>query len=296
MKTTSIKLTLGASILTGLSAFSMVPAFAATFNGTASGPYRLFGSTGTTTFLEEENFSLTASKDVTLTGDSSAPGNNLQLSGLPAPQKSFANFTQATTLTGTVNSKSIALSSLTAEDWCSSASEITSACYTPGTLAYTWFNQALVANGGILQAFVMSVFGGDAGLAFNAFNAASGFQRLSDANIAYVNGDSSGKVTFGLAGFFETSEFPAPFTNLLASEVVKVTYDGKTDFFYMFDNPGPTSSGQAFEGDGESHTGNYEFEIPGQSSGKVPEPSAVLGLLATGGLLVASKRRSAKQG
>lgn len=79
-----------------------------------------------------------------------------------------------------------------------------------------------------------------------------------------------------------------------ASEIVKVSYDGgAAQYLYSFD---ATQSGlynkEEFERYGlkTSHSGNYEVSLKGTPSESVPEPSAMLGLIAVGGLFAAKRK------
>lgn len=75
-----------------------------------------------------------------------------------------------------------------------------------------------------------------------------------------------------------------------ASEVVKTTYEGKTDYGFSFV---ATKSGLVEKSDNLSHTGNYVISRQGIEpvNKKVPEPSIVLGLIALGGLAKRKLRR-----
>ncbi len=75
-----------------------------------------------------------------------------------------------------------------------------------------------------------------------------------------------------------------------ASEVVKTTYEGKTDYGYSFF---ATQSGLVERGDKLSHTGNYVISLQGIEpiKQKVPEPSIVLGLIGIAGLAKRKLRR-----
>jgi hypothetical protein len=114
--------------------------------------------------------------------------------------------------------------------------------------------------------------------------------RLSDPNIAYVNESDAG-VTFGLAAHSDAGNISPLLAGLFASEVVKVTLNGVTDYYYSFAQP--TDSGQTSLDGTKSHEGNYEFFIEDPKEGEsVPEPATLLGLLAVGGVFAASKRKS----
>lgn len=116
------------------------------------------------------------------------------------------------------------------------------------------------------------------------------WKQLSDPNVSYVNNDG-GVVHIGLDGLLDATTFLDGLAfgitgNHLpsgvvaqASEVVKVTYNGETDYLYGF-HATPTGYTAA---DGRSFGGNYEVTIP--------EPAALwlLGIGLVG--LVVSRRR-----
>ncbi|MBE9128358.1 MULTISPECIES: NF038130 family PEP-CTERM protein [unclassified Coleofasciculus] len=226
--------------------------------------------------------------------------------------KSFLNYNTTTSLTGQIGGKGISLSSLTAVDWFGAtnitpvttglsqlpnpilkpilfAQQLTAALdplYNPSNLATQWFNTAL-STYSVPSSKEL----------FNTFLLAGGFQRFSDPNISYVNqDDTTGEIRIGLAGHYDALALlgfpPIPaISPIQASEVVKVTYDnGTPQYLYSFT---AANSGLTEQGDGHSHNGNYEVTLPGDPPASVPEPSAVLGLMAMGGL-VAAKRKLKK--
>ena len=105
------------------------------------------------------------------------------------------------------------------------------------------------------------------------------------------------KITFGLAGhqdagnIFAGDQILEPlFEGLFGSEVVKVSHNNETNFFYSF--LPPTDSGQVNK-DGFSHNGNFEFMF--EVGAKTPEPGTILGLVAVGGLFAATRRKLGKR-
>lgn len=298
------KFLIGASVAAGMSAIATTPAFAgtltgATIGGTAADDYYVYDSNTTDTFLVPSN---AANVQKVLSGNAASPTGNVELRR-SSEQANF-DFTKNTTLTGQIGGKDITLSSLTASDW-------------TGAFANKWYSAALVENGfaSVLNNAAVYVSG------FNKFKNNGGFQRFSDPNISYVNqDDSTGQISIGLAGHFDATDLLlAGLTQqekgmffsmrsadkqgkaIQASEIVKYTYDGKTDYLYSFlaTNSGLVN-GVGPGADGKSHNGNYEVKMPGSKAVSapglqaVPEPSSVLALIALGGIF-ASKRKLMKQ-
>ena len=71
---------------------------------------------------------------------------------------------------------------------------------------------------------------------------------------------------------------------LQISEIAKVTINGEVNYAYSFK---AEESGFVAKDDNKSYSGIYSWK-------SVPEPSTILGLMAVGGLLAASKRKSNK--
>ncbi|MBD1923118.1 NF038130 family PEP-CTERM protein [Microcoleus sp. FACHB-831] len=290
------KFLIGASVAAGMSAIATAPAFAgtltgATIGGTAASDYYVYDSDGTNTFLVPNN---AANVQKALSGNAASPTGNVELRR-SSEQANF-DFTKNTTLTGQIGGKDITLSSLTESDWFGAGPKT----YGQTNLANKWFNDFITKAG-----YGGVVGSGIAANMYTSFFGLGGFQASSDPNISYVNqNDSTGEISIGLAGHFNLKEAYAnspkfaSFASLLpngfqASEVVKYTYDGKTDYLYSFlaTNSGLVN-GAGQGADGKSHNGNYEVKMPGSKA--VPEPSSVLALMALGGIL-ASKRKLMKQ-
>jgi hypothetical protein len=293
MKTTFKKLAIGASLAVSVSVIASAPAHAgsltgATIGGTAATDYFVYDSNATNTFLVQ---STQANVQKVLDGDATKPGGNVELRA--STEKATFNateFTKNTTLTGKIGGKSLTLSSLTSSDWNTS--------YQGTTFGNYWFNQALSANG------LGSIVGTTTGTSlFKTFVDKGGFQRFSDPNISYVNqNDTSGLISIGLAGHYDATNLllanvPTSLKALLpkggiqASEIVKYTYNGKTDYLFSFK---ATKSGVADKSDGISHTGNYGVTIQGIPK-KVPEPSAMLGLLGVAGVFASQRKLKLKK-
>jgi hypothetical protein len=134
------------------------------------------------------------------------------------------------------------------------------------------------------------------------------FTRGGDANIGMMTKDDiSGDLQVDLIGHLNVLDAPwvstvpqfaalAPAVNaalggaaLQISEIAKVIIDGDVTYAYGF-KATPTGFVGA---DGSSHSGLYSVIIPGDPNTEdVPEPASVLGLVALGGLAIATKRKS----
>ncbi|HIK04542.1 MAG TPA: NF038130 family PEP-CTERM protein [Trichormus sp. M33_DOE_039] len=297
---------IGAAMTMGVGAIATSPAQAgsltnATVGGTAASDYLIYDVNGTQT---EAVPNTTANLQKVLDGDAASPTGNVELrSSTEKSTFTAIDFTQNTTLSGTIGGKTLTLSSLVASDWTSLYKD------TGKTFGEYWFNQALTANG------FGNLVGTTTGNAFfNTFKDNGGFQKFSDPNISYVNqNDNTGSITVGLAGHYNATPLLLPYftqyvnslpngvtkmiaTNLVtaiaaketqASEIVKYTYNGQTDYLFSFT---ATKSGLTEKIDGISHNGNYEVNfqgvVPLRTSQSVPEPSIVLGLLGLTGIVI----------
>ena len=297
----SSKLLIAASLLVS-STVAIAPVQAnslenATIGGTAATDYLLYDANATNTFLSPN-----ANLQTILSGTAANPTGNVELAA--SSEKAGFDFTKNTTLNGTIGGRAISISSLTASDWSSS--------YRGTTFGQYWFDSALTSNG------LRNMVGTSASTTlFNVFKNNGGFQRFSDPNISYVSQDANNVINIGLAGHYNASSL---FTKSIdqyvattrlsnsqrrmmaglkselsskviqASEVVKTTYEGKTDYGFSFV---ATKSGLVEKSDNLSHTGNYVISRQGIEpvNKKVPEPSIVLGLIALGGLAKRKLRR-----
>lgn len=275
------KLVVGTSVALGMSAIATTPAMAGsiTDSNVSGSDYYLYEAIG-----GETVFNNNADLSSILEGSAGSPGGNLEL--FASSEQPGADFSQPTSLSGTIGGQDITISSLTAADWTKDVGGGVS-------FAQQWFGKALAENGVNLGIFE--------GLAFGKFVTNGGLQRFSDPNISYVNqDDSSGEISIGLAGHYNAADLIAevlpsnlqPFlpNSIQASEVVKVTYNGASQLLYSFD---ASLSGLVAADDGFSHNGNYEVSMAGvPPTESVPEPSAMLGMMVVGGLFAASKRKS----
>lgn len=290
------KLAIATSVALSMTAIGSAPAFAGSltnpqFGGTAASDFLLYCSNGSSTYAGSD---CTDSLSTILSGNSSAPGGNIELAA--SSEQGGFNFSKNTSLTGKIGGKDIVISSLTQADWMSVLGN-------GKTLLSQWLDDVFVAHNinipSILKPAVEA-----------AFVSNNGMQRFSDPNISYVNQDNAtGEISIGLAGHFNASKmlndllgnptffgFPLIPATVQASELVKVIYDnGPAKFLYNF---AATASGQkndlGFGADGVSHNGNYEVKLAGVPVTSVPEPSTMLALMAVGGLFATAKRKSAK--
>ncbi|WP_242060614.1 NF038130 family PEP-CTERM protein [Nostoc sp. C057] len=284
------KLVIGASMAIGVSAIATVPAQAgtltgATIGGTAASDYLVYDVQGNSTISVDKT---SANVQKVLDGNAANPTGNVELRA--SSEAAGFDFNKNTTLTGQIGGQSITLSSLTATDWFSTGSGL-STSYGANNFANTWFNQFAKAAGLTANSIP---------LAYNMFLSIKGFERSSDPNISYVNqDDSTGDIKIGLAGHFDLKAYYAntpQFSSLAslvkngfqASEVVKVTYNDKTDFLYSFS---ATATNLKEVTDGSSHSGNYEVSIKGVvPPAAVPEPSVMLGLLGVAGIFATQRK------
>ncbi|MBC6433404.1 PEP-CTERM sorting domain-containing protein [Nostoc sp. HG1] len=284
MKMTFQKLLIGASMAIG-AIVATVPAQAgtltgATIGGTAASDYLVYDSNATNTFTVA-NTSENVQK--VLSGNAASPTGNVELAA--SSEQAGFDFTKNTSLTGTIGGKTLTLSSLTSDDLFGVGQKTTT--YGSSNLANTWFNDVVNTYSSL---FPTPTLGKKT--VFDTFLKTGGFQRFSDPNISYVNqDDTSGLISIGLAGHFDAAPLlglPSnPFFSLQASEIVKYTYDGKTDYLYSFK---ASKSGLVEISDKISHSGNYEVNIKGVTPAAVPEPSVIIGLLGVAGVLATQRK------
>ncbi|MCP2728475.1 NF038130 family PEP-CTERM protein [Limnofasciculus baicalensis] len=312
------KFLLSASMVAGMSAIAIAPASAisitsATVTGTAPTDFEVWDVGGTpgidcpiaaTSCLKSSGTNVSNLINV-LDGTLASPGGNIELFK-SSEQLNLANFLaydKVTSLkTDFSDGTSVTFSSLTAKDLFGAGLDTS---YGASTVATQWFNDAFDAN---LQAnninenllftglslLTQGQFSNRADL-YNAFLGAGGFQRAVDPNLAFVNKDGN-NVKYGLAGHSDLLFYAPPKLKtaaaqfgltLRASELVKLSFDGKNEIAYSFTG---AKSNVA------SKDGSFNFTYDGDpklvppTTEKVPEPSAVLGLVAVGGLFVATRK------
>ncbi|MEM9539179.1 MAG: NF038130 family PEP-CTERM protein [Cyanobacteria bacterium P01_E01_bin.42] len=301
MKGIAQKLLIGTSVLVGTITAS-APALAGSLTGAnidPTEPYLIYDTVacGISTSGICTELSNTASAQDVLDNL-----GNVELSGSTSTSGA-ADFTNRTTLNGIVDGSAITLSSLNAADWFGAGNTTTS--YGDNNFANDWFNDALAASGVNSTLLLAAGYTSTADF-FNDFRDSGGFERFSDPNVASVEGDGNGGLEIVLAGHFDATAQLVPFLSpqqqaalamfagpIQISEVVKVTYNGVTSFQYGFS---ATPSGIVEVSDEVSHNGNYTLSQVYNTDEPegVPEPSTILGLMAIGGLVAASKRKSEK--
>lgn len=223
------------------------------------------------------------------------PGGNIELFASSENKKFRDNLEAFKNVEPTVIVKTfedgteIRLSSLNGEDWYTTEDgEFVEACKA-NNLAGKWFEAALASNDGKLKAIVESQ-GLSTDEACLLFIKEGGFQRISDPNIAYINKLAAGNIIIGLAGHDDaanvfTGELAQVFAGIQLSEVVKSELGGEVKYLYSFNG---FDSGLVEKGDSFSHSAIYEVDPIAQA--KVPEPTAVLGMLFAGGLIALRRK------
>lgn len=301
---------IGTAMVMGVGAIATTPAQASsltgvTIGGTAATDYLIYDANSINTYVVP-NTPVNLQK--VLDGNAASPTGNVELrASTEKPTFTASEFTKNTTLSGTINGETLTLSSLVDSDWNSLYKD------TGKTFGEYWLNQALTANGfsGLVGNSIGTGF-------FNTFKNNGGFQKFSDPNISYVNqDDNTGVISIGLAGHLNATPILLPYfeqyvnslpngatknlakslknqlagSTTQASEIVKYTYDGITDYKFSFY---ATNSGLKELSDGISHKGNYEVtiqgKIPVRTPQAVPEPSLLIGLLGVAGMVTTRRK------
>jgi hypothetical protein len=291
---------IGASIAIGAGMMATAPAQAGSitnvsFGGTNPTDYYVYDVDGNKTVLVPSTL---ANAQKVLDGNAASPTGNVELAA--SSEVPGFDFTKNTSLTGQIGDKDITLSSLILSDWNTTYKN------TGKTFGQYWFEQFYNAAGLASKETQIKVALGLPNITpsaivrnavFTKFQAVGGLQRSSDPNIAYVNqDDNTGLIKIGLTGHYTLKSYYGSilgsFANFLnddfqASEVVKYTYNGVTDYLYSFS---ATNSGLTSDAANGDHSGNYEVTIPGTPPTKVPEPSVMLGLLGVAGMFVTQRK------
>ncbi|NEO53988.1 MAG: PEP-CTERM sorting domain-containing protein [Okeania sp. SIO3B5] len=261
----------GASIVAGMSAVLGAPAMAVSLTGaTVTGDHVIYGydqvqgdlDPGVGTALEALN-----------------GYGNVELSGQLGNSGAVSVLNPTTLEVLFDDGSDVTFRSFTRDDW--------------GKYGADWFNEAWNDSTSGFQNYINATFGvTNYFQALTGFTLQKGYQQFSDPNVASVSKDDEGNLFFTLAGHNNHS------SGVNLSELIIAEVNGKEHFLYKIG--GPDRLATVFDDDSErSHEGLYDFEIkPGSGSGilgeSIPEPSTVLGLMAIGGLLAATKRKSQK--
>ena len=192
----------------------------------------------------------------------------------------------ATTLSGTFGpaGPAITLSSLVLSDWTNNSNALVRQYVTAAAASASLTLTA--AQLGTIETAFLTPTPLLANLLFPA--GMEPWRAVSDPNVSYVQYEDS-TVSIGLDGFLDASTFLSFLLGkplgpgLGASEVVKVTYNGQTDYKYGFK---AMATGYA-SNNGAPMTGVYDLKIP------EPTSLALLGV-ALAGLAATSRRKSNK--
>ncbi len=260
-----------ASVVAGMSAVFGAPAMAATFSpiGTDLILYEQVGTGFQETDLSQLNS--------VLQGDSSNPGGNVELGSSDTGGNPLAGVEADNIQGGTATFTNVTEDIYNDVTW-------------QQTVGSEWFDAA----------WAQTAFAGNNFLrnsAYGIFISNGGFDLISDPNISYIN-EVGNDVVVGLAGHFNLADRFEDVNSTLAmflegvqmSEIFAYDINGVTGFGW---SDSATATGLA-DDDGFSFNGNYEVVIAGEPTAATPEPSTVLGLMAIGGLVAATKRKSAK--
>ncbi len=272
-----------ASVVAGMSPVFGAPALASGFTVT--------GTAGTEYFLYEQVENKTvknndADLNTILEGNSSAPGGNIELGILddgtnPIVKLSLQNNDGATAT----------LRNMTDSDW--DVEQINGK-----TVGENWFSGVWAQTNNDDQEELN---------VYNLFKSSGGFGMIGDPNISYIN-EIGEDIKVGLAGHYNLADrfrtnpklaaLVVQLEGVQASEVFAYDIDGVTGYGWSYE---ATKSGLTAADDSFSHNGNYEVTIEGlagdylsEPPADAPEPSTVLGLMAIGGLVAATKRKSQK--
>lgn len=266
------KVVLGTSVLVGMSAFVSASALAqdTLSNITSSdGNYKTYN--GTT--LGDISAGDLAEAISALTDDDLY--TNVELGIQEGTTTSFF---------GTIDGKSVEISGVTLDDWMN------------GGLATQWitdFEAAYPALAGLGNPFGAQLI-----------------TRIGDPNVSSFTQGADGKFTLTTIGHYNLLNAPWIASNmqlaaaaslagslmggnpLQVSEITKVILDGEVNYIYSFfaEDSGVLAA-DAGPNDISSHTGLFSSTFEVDDTASVPEPTMVLGLVAVGGLITASKRK-----
>ena len=266
-----------ASVVAGMSAVFGAPAMAAGFT-----------AIGTDLILREQvgtGFEVTndlSQLNSVLQGDSSNPCGNVEFG---------SSDTGGNSLAGVQNSQGTAIFTNVTED-------IYNDVTWQQTVGLEWFDDAWAQTAFAGNNFVRNS-------AYGIFLTNGGFDMISDPNISYIN-EVGDDIVVGLAGHLNLADrfrdVHLGLANFLEgvqmSEIFAYDINGVTGFGWA---DSATATGLADNDAAGSFSGNYEVVIDGitgqvlsEPPAATPEPSTILGLMAIGGLVAATKRKSAK--
>jgi hypothetical protein len=278
MKGTIKKFLLGATVVAGMSGIASAPAHAAllapqniTFNTTN---YQTYTGGNSGSFIP--NNSAAAINALT----DNDPTSNVEL------WYTTENPTANVGFNATLGGFDVSVSSVTGADWANFGNQ--------------WLTDLLTHYGVNLPQPAYNAV-------LNDLIAIGGLPRANDPNVgAFTYDTNSGKFDLTLVGHYDLRERIATYLSgnpvspwnaliqqaaasipfpLQASEIAKVSIAGNTYYAYSFN---ATNSGIATTDGTESYTGLYHWDPIVKKS--VPEPSAVLGLMAVGGLFIATRK------
>ena len=257
-----------ASVVAGLSGVFSAPAMAATMTkATVNGAHLIYGI--------NEDGNTDHETGISVFDALNTDGANVELSGTRDHNKAV-DTNNATTLTTEFDDDStLVFSSLTKDIWWGTA---TKKGY--DNFAQQWFDEAWNSEESGFQNYTKkrSPFNIGQDEAFDMFMGQEWFARFSDPNVESVT--KNGRyVSFDLSGHLNYEDEHG---SLKMSEVVMVN----DRIFYAFGDA--IDSGVNNGDEQSSHSGIHAFTY------KIPEPSAVLGLMAIGGMVAATKRRAQK--
>ncbi len=266
-----------ASAVAGMSAVFVAPAMAATFS--PIGTDLILREQVGTGFQETDLSQLNS----VLQGDSSNPGGNVEFGSSDTGGNPLAGV-EADNIQGVTASFTNVTEDIYNDDiW-------------QQTVGFEWFSDAWAQT---------SLAGNTAfrSVAYGIFKDNGGFDLISDPNISYIN-EVGDDIVVGLAGhlnladrFKDNALLSSFLKGVQMSEIFAYEIDGVTGFGW---SDSATATGLADSDAAGSFSGNYEVTLYSgngylpEPPAATPEPSTLLGLMAIGGLVAATKRKSAK--
>ncbi len=265
------KLLIGASVVVGASTMGAIPSYAGTLTGIQ------FDTDDIEVFYADDAETALTDND---------PLTNVELGA------SNENQTENIGFSGMLGGKVVSVETVTAADW--------------AIFGTQWINDFTTAYSGLSG--LENVIAGYIDSAMSNPNVET---RFGDPNVGgFTFDENSGEYQLDLIGhynllnapYLQSEEYSTMVNGLnfllggnplQVSEMAKVTIDGVVNYAYSFS---ATDTGYD-HADGSSHSGLYSWTLAGepiQSAAiqSVPEPSTMLGLMAVGGLVTLSQRKS----